>query len=46
MPPMVAHRLVVFGPQHLLVLGIFATGCILVFVLGDRLRTRPGTRRW
>jgi len=39
--PLTDGRLVVFGPEHLVLLGIFAAGCIAVAVAGRRLRGRP-----
>jgi hypothetical integral membrane protein (TIGR02206 family) len=43
--PLTDHRLVVFGPEHLLVLGIFALGCLGIVVAGLRLRDRPAAER-
>lgn len=37
------ERLQVFGPEHLLVLGVFAVGCAVVLILGLRLRPRAAT---
>lgn len=43
MHPLTDDQFVVFGPQHLLVLGIFAVGCVVAGVAGHRLRARPAT---
>lgn len=39
--PLAGERFVLFGPQHLVVLGIFGLGCIGAVALGRRLRGRP-----
>lgn len=43
MHPLTDDTFVVFGPQHLLILGIFAAGCATIAVAGRRLRDRPAT---
>lgn len=34
-------RLVLFGPEHLVMLAIFAAGCVVAVALGGRVRLRP-----
>jgi hypothetical integral membrane protein (TIGR02206 family) len=43
--PLTDDRFVDFGPQHLVVLGIFALGIVTAVLAGDRLRARPALDR-
>jgi hypothetical integral membrane protein (TIGR02206 family) len=41
--PLTDDRFIVFGPQHLLVLGLFGLGCVAAVLAGARLHARPRT---
>lgn len=46
MHPLTDDRFIVFGPQHLLVLGLFGLGCLAAALAGSRLRAQPRTEAW